>query len=118
MISIQANKMSATLTTAADGLSSVVDLQAYTLMGIIMPSTWATAGITFKVSESSGGTFYDLYDDAGNEVSASAANGRSVSLDSIALKLAPFRYIKMRSGTTATPVAQSTNVTITLLVKG
>ena len=39
------------------------------ILGVILPTTWATANITFQVSQDNV-TFHNLYSDAGTEVSA------------------------------------------------
>jgi hypothetical protein len=108
----------ATIGTAANGQSDEVDLSGFELCAIQMPATWTTANLTFLASNATGGTFNDLYDDAGNEVSVTAAASRVISLDSVALKLGALRFIKVRSGTTGTPVQQGGSRALTLILKG
>ncbi len=109
----------ATATIAqTESLSGVVDLGGHALVGIIMPAAWTAAALTFQASNASGGTYANVYDDSAVEVTVQAAASRAIAVDMAALKLAPWRYIKIRSGTSATPVAQEAERTLTLVLKG
>lgn len=108
----------ATATVAGGAsLSGEIDLKGCTMYGLIMPVAWTAANLTFQVSNVSGGTFQDLYDDVGVEVTVTAAASRSIALDFAALKMAPWRYIKIRSGTSGSPVAQGAERAITIVGK-
>lgn len=98
-------------------LSGEVDLEGYKLAAIIMPAAWTAANLTFQASDASAGTFADVYDDAGTEVSVTAAVSRAIGMDAAMPELAAFRFLKIRSGTTATPVAQGADRTLTLVLK-
>lgn len=98
-------------------LSGEIDLEGYGLMGIIMPGTWTTAGLSFEVSEASGGTFVDLFDDSNAEVVVAAIQAKAHGVELWQAALAPWRYIKFRSGTTGTPVNQVAERTIQLVLK-
>jgi hypothetical protein len=103
----------------ATGLSGEIEIRRFSLFAVYVPADWITAtAITFQAANTSGGTFFNVYDDAGNEVSVTVAASRAVSLDSVALKLAPFRYIKIRSGTAASAVNQTNSPTLALIAKG
>lgn len=93
------------LIESGESLSAPVDV------GVGIPAGWAAGAtaITFQASHD-GVTWQDLYNDTGTEVSATAAASRNVSLSSIALDLAPWRFIKIRSGTSASAVTQEGNV--------
>ncbi len=108
------------LVTIANGqsLSGQIDLEGYALVGIYMPAAWTTANLTFLASDVTGGTFQDIYDDNGNPANAAANAGRCIGLDQIAGVLAPFRFLKLRSGTASTPVNQGADRTIKLICKG
>jgi hypothetical protein len=108
-----------TLTIALNAaLSDQADLEGYALVGILMPSAWTAASLTFQVAATSGGTFCDVYDDAGAEVTVSAAASRYIGLTTAdALCLSAARFLKLRSGTTGTPVNQAAARTITLILK-
>ena len=79
------------------------------ILGVILPTTWATANITFQVSQDNV-TFHDLYSDSGTEVSVtvSATGAHAVTFDSKGESVAPFQYARIRSGVSATPVSQGT----------
>lgn len=106
-----------TIAAGATGLSGEVDLQGYQMAAIQMPDTWTAANITFQAATASGGTFQNVYDDFGGEVTVIAAASRCITIDLAALKLAALRYIKLRSGTAAVPVDQTAPRTLTLILK-
>lgn len=101
------------------GLSGLIDLQGCQAFAIKMPAAWVAAALTFQACEREGGTFYDLYDDAASpaEVSVPVAQQQVVALAKYSVYLAPLRYIKVRSGTAATPVNQTGNPTLYILAK-
>lgn len=101
-----------------ESLSDEIDLEGFGLFAIEMPAAWTAANLTFQVATASGGTFQDLYDDGGNEVVVTAAAARVIGLDAKAPEIASLRFIKIRSGTTGTPVAQLAARTLTLICKG
>ena len=96
---------------SGESLSHKIDVGNGKFHGLSIPAGWAAGAtaITFQVSHD-GVTWQDLYNDTGTEVSATAAASRNVSLSSIALDLAPWRFIKIRSGTSASAVTQEGNV--------
>ena len=96
---------SVTMSTAADGLSAVIDLANLTLVGLALSTDWTAANITFSVSFDNT-TFYTMYDALGSEYSVTVS---TAALGYVALDPADFagvNYVKFRSGTTGTPVAQ------------
>ena len=105
--------------TIANGeaLSGEIDLGGYQIGAIQMPAAWTAANITFTAATATGGTFQSLYDDSGLEVTVTAAAAECIALSSNALNLAPLRFIKIRSGTAATPVNQGAARTIQLILK-
>lgn len=100
-----------------DAISEEVDIGAWRIAGIIMPGTWTSASITFKMAEESGGTFVDVYDDAGNELALTADASQFIALTGDdSHRLSGVRWIKVRSGTAATPVDQTTSRTLQLVL--
>lgn len=98
--------------------SSVLTKTRYKDMLIIMPSSWEAADITFLVSNSATGTFQKLVfaDDEG-EVTIKASASEVIALNGEikdALEACP--YVKLRSGTSGTPVDQKTDKTITVIL--
>jgi hypothetical protein len=115
VISGTALRVVKTATIADDGsLSASVDLQGYRVAAIDLPSTWDAAAMTFQGSNDNS-AFANLYDDAGTEITiASAALSASRSLipgTALALQLMAHRYLKVRSGTSGSPVNQTTGTT-------
>jgi len=105
-------------------LSNVVDLGPDCgRLGIRMDAAWTAAGLTFQVSESEQGPWANLYDDAGVEVGITSANAvaaRAISLATPQLReaLAPWRYLKIRSGVAATPVNQAAARALVISTEG
>ena len=104
-------------TIIADGgfLSSAVTLSRRPVLSIIVPAGWDDAVLTFQVSID-GITFYELLDEDGAAVSLTVSAGtvaRTTDLD----QWAGYNYMKIRSGTSGTPVTQSGAVTIYLTVR-
>ena len=89
--------LTATITiSTSTTVSAEVDLDGGHLFAISTPSALTGTAITFKVSDVSGGTFNDLYDDTGTKYSVVVAPSRVIYLDPT--KFAAFRYIKLVSG--------------------
>lgn len=102
-------------------LSGEIDLGGAALVGIILPDVWTAANLTFQVSSATGGMFKNLRDSNNVEVQAivgtvDASNG-AIAFDVIAGALAPWRFVKIRSGTAAAAIAQAAERTITIVTK-
>jgi len=107
-------RVSATIANGAS-LSAGINISRANLIGIIMPAAWTAAALTFQASID-GDNFFDLYDQAGNEVNLPTAASRYVGgLD--ALNFGCFNYLKVRSGTTGTPVNQGASRELTLVLR-
>jgi len=112
---------------ANEAVSSTADLGSSSLVAIEMPETWAGTSITFqskaKVTEDvdGGPALEDLdnvYDSGGNEITWTvAANRVVVPTAAHESAMAPLRYLRIRSGTSAAPVGQNPAKIIRLLVK-
>lgn len=81
---------------------------------LVMPSAWTTADLTFQASID-GQTFGDLYDDTGVEVVVKAAAGRVIVLP--AAYFWGLRWLRVRSGTAVSPVAQAASRQLTILCR-
>lgn len=86
-------------------------------MAIHMPAAWTAADLTFQASEENSGTFKDVYTDAGDEVTVSAAASRAISIDLNSSALAPYQYVKIRSGTSAAAVNQGADRELIIVLK-
>jgi hypothetical protein len=82
------------------------------IASITLPSAWTAANLTFQASQD-GATFTDVYDSAGNEVTATAAASHTITIDQFNGAI----FIKIRSGTGGTPVAQGAARALTVLVE-
>lgn len=112
----QIDTITATIANGAS-LSGEIDLSNHKIMTIFMPAAWTAANLTFQVAAVTGGTFQDLYNDGGAEVNVTAAASRAIGVDIYAGVLASARFIKIRSGTTGTPVTQGAARSIILVIK-
>jgi hypothetical protein len=108
--------VTATVTIAnGQSLSGAIDLQGYSLVGLLMPSAWTAAALTFAGSVDNS-NFYDVAD-SGAEINIGSAAANTYILLSPATFLG-LRYLKVRSGTNATPVNQGQAATVTLVLRG
>ena len=113
------NKSTASVTIASGAaLSNAVNLGDKVLCALIVSATWTAAHFTFQVSDDQGATWYDLLDDKFAEVDITAdgsAGGKRIALDPSTF--ADVDFIKVRSGTSATPVNQAGDRVITLVAR-
>lgn len=98
-------------TTPELSVSEIVDVRDIILDRLVMPAAWDAASITFSTSED--GVALQSLHDGGTEVSLPVAPDRSVVLPRDLFRTV--RYIRLRSGTPATPVAQLAARAITLV---
>jgi len=84
------------------------------LGGIIMPSAWTAASLTFQVS-ADGTNFFDLHDKYDSEVAVTVTANNSYLLD--LADWITFPYLKIRSGTSAAPVNQAATRSLILLLR-
>ena len=103
--------------TIANGesLSTAANLDRLALVGIVLPSSWTAASLTFQACETYDGTYVDLYDTGGTEVECQAVASRWIAIAPQDFLSA--RYLKVRSGTSAVPVNQGAARTITLVLR-
>lgn len=100
--SVRAINSSVVIASGAS-LTAAIDLDDARLASIQLPSAWTAANLTFQTSLD-GVTYGDWYDSSGVEYTVTAAASRSIGLQLV--DFIPYRYIKIRSGTTGTPVVQ------------
>jgi len=94
-------------------LSAAVNLYGFRLAGIQMPAAWDTAILTLQGSLD-GATFYDVYDSDGNAVELDVDDQRFVTV--FTGYTAGIPILKLRSGTSASPVNQTADRVIKLLL--
>lgn len=103
---------------AGQSLSAAVSLGALTLVGISMPATWTVAALTFQVSPDGGTTWQELFNDAGAEISITAAAGQFIiPVADPSYLWRGINMVKVRSGTPSAPVVQTGGATINLVTR-
>jgi hypothetical protein len=86
-------------------VSPTIDLTNTSLLGFVTPSAWTTAALNIEVSDdgTNWSSAYDAYGSLIGSVATPVVSSR-YAVDMSALL--PWRYVRLRSGTTATPVNQ------------
>jgi hypothetical protein len=107
--------ISINISTAADGQSGVVDLTGHVPVAIAMSTSWTTASMTFLAATAESGNFQSVFGSTGDELTISADASRFIALSP--LTSAGFRFLKIRSGTSGTPVAQAAERSLTLVCR-
>ncbi len=102
--------------TIANGtsLSAEVALGEKTLVGIVMPAGWDAAALTFQATPDDT-NFSELYTSAGSAVSFTVAAGQFIAVDPTIWR--GVTGIKVRSGTSGSPVNQTSARALTLITR-
>ncbi len=101
--------------TAADGLSGVVQVSGGLPVGLIVSAAWTAADITFQASPIGSAAFSNLAAFDGTVVQSTAVvAGQWQNLD--ASVFAGIDRLKVRSGTVASAVQQGSSRTLTLVL--
>lgn len=95
-------------------LSGAVDVAGTTLIAIQMPATWTAANLTFQGS-ADGSIYADVYNDSGDEYSIPVSASHFIMLDQVQNRFRGMRYLKVRSGTSGTPVNQGADRVLSLV---
>jgi len=80
---------------------------------IVTPSSWTAADLTFQGK--AGIVYRNLFDDDGNEITVTAAASRMIILPPDLFRTV--NIMKIRSGTSGTPVNQAADRTLTLILR-
>lgn len=96
-------------------LSAAVDLTDLVVVRIVTPAAMTGTGLTFAGSETSGGTYTNVYDRYGVEYNVVSAAARRIQIPPA--DLVGNCWLKVRSGTAAAPTAEGAARTVTLLVR-
>jgi len=101
--------------SSGTSLSGVIDLGIDTAMAIVMPAAWTAAAVTFQVSldNVTWSNLKNKSDDS--EYTCTVSQGNSYTLPFT--DFVPYRYIKIRSGTAATPVNQAADRIVTIAAR-
>jgi hypothetical protein len=108
------NSVPATIAASAS-LSGEADLYPGVLVGVWMPATWTAASITFQTLSPDGSTWLELYTYPGAEVTLNVAAGQFIAVDPTQWK--GITSVKVRSGTSASPVNQSAQAIVNLVTR-
>ena len=92
-------------------VSDAFDVQYFQLLGLIFGTMTGTT-MTFQVSDTLAGTYVALNDDAGSAYSITIASDKATGLGDVMAALAPFRFIKLVSGS-----AEAADRTIKVVLK-
>lgn len=76
--------------------SAEVDLGGTNIVGLQMPASFTSTSLKFLVSTASGGTYQNLADGAGSDVSKTVAGGKYIGIDPTLFR--GVRYVKLVSG--------------------
>lgn len=102
---------------ATQALSAPVWIGNAALTAIRMPAAWDAAALTFQCAVNPvNGPWLNLHDQAGAEISFAAAANRHIALTHNPLR--GLLWVRVRSGTTGTPVTQSANRDLVLIFGG
>lgn len=113
MFAIGIDRISVTI-ASGQSVSPLVNLGAKTLVAIGMPAAWDAAVLTFQ-STVDDTNFLNVWTAAGTELSVPAAAGLYIPIDRTLWY--SLNSIKLRSGTSVTPVAQTANRTLILVTR-
>lgn len=96
-------------------ISGDIDLGTARLGRIAMPAAWTAADLTLQTShDGTAGSWNPLYDKDGAEYTIKAAQARSMLIP--LSDMLSVRYLRIRSGTSATPVAQGASRSLLLVL--
>ena len=97
--------MQKTIIKGGESLSSAISLWNTRHFALDIPEDFTGTSITFQ----GGGADFvtkNIYDSAGAELTATVSPGTMCSLSGVAAALAPYRSLRIRSGTSASPTVQ------------
>lgn len=97
--------MQTTIIKGGESLSSAISLWNTRHFALDIPEDFTGTSITFQ----GGGADFatkNIYDSAGGEVTATVSPGTMCSLSTVAAALAPYRSLRIRSGTATSPTVQ------------
>ena len=100
---------------ASASLSGQTDIFPGTLVGIWMPAAWTAASMTFQALSPDGSTWLNLINYAGSELTLTVAAGQFIAIDPTQWK--GISSVKVRSGTSASPVNQTAQAIVTLITR-
>lgn len=103
------------LIASGAALSGALNLGGLRLVGLAVPATVTGSTLTFQVSVDGGTTWVNMFDKGGNEIAIAIGASRLVVLDPA--DFAGVQWLKVRSGTSGTPVNQGQDTTFQLVLR-
>lgn len=110
------------LIASGESISGSIDMSAFAvnkdsfrLFGIIIPTTWNAASLTFQGSIDDGDTWHEMLDATGVAHSVTAVAGAWHTLDPAIFSSVPM--VKVRSGTATSPVTQDADRDLYLVLR-
>jgi hypothetical protein len=102
-------KVRVAIVALGNATSGEVDLQGSVLTGIYTPSALTNSTISILAATRSGGTFARINNESSQPVSIAVAtnNSRAIGLDTWALSVAPWRFVKIQTGTPTSPATEA-----------
>ena len=99
--------------------SGEVDLQGSVLTGIYTPTALTNSTISILAATTSGGTYARINNDLKQPVSIAVATNASIAvgLDTWALAVSPWRFVKIQTGTATSPATEAAARTFYLVTK-
>lgn len=97
---------------SGQSLSAGVNLGGRVPVGIYMPASWTAAGLTFQASYD-GTNFFNVQNDSA-EIALTVIASIYVAMD--ATRLRGITHLKVRSGTSGTPVNQAADRSLVLML--
>jgi len=81
-------------------VSSSHPVESYKVFGLQMPAAFTGTAITFQAAENQNGTFVDVFDESGSQISITVSTDRYIGLDAAALEIAAAMWIRLVSNDT------------------
>lgn len=87
-----------------------IDLSGHLLAGFYLPAGFDSTALTFQVADEEGGTYLDVYDSSGTEISVTCAAERHILIEP--QTFAGARWLKVVPDTSQSPDLEITLVLI------
>jgi hypothetical protein len=100
---------------AGQSMTDGLNLGGLRLFGLTVPANWTAANVTFQMSADGGNTWTNMYDASGSELTAVAGASRFIAMDPA--NFASAQWVKIRSGSSASPVNQAQSVALGLVLR-
>lgn len=105
--------------SSGQSLSAEADIGSKSLVGLVIPTNWTTAGLSFQASVDGGVTWGDVTTVAGTPFTIASLTGGTlayeVAIDPTTLR--GVQALKVRSGSLASPVNQTNTATLKLVTR-